>query len=280
MGLALRGREKVKTMRPIWLIDADCEGTNSVQLQAVIRNHGFDCRAVKFFPGNRFPDDIAGAEDIPLDARVVFFGGPALMAHIKNHRRWNPGGWCSFENFSCHVYYSYFGRYLLNADYSLLPASEAVRQADLLFETYSSAGDIFVRPSIGRKLFTGSVVDRDEYSRELLRLDPQTLVVSTSPKVIGREWRLYVAGDQIIAHSQYAKSRKRDVCPTCPRDALDFGSAILNQTMWRPDLLFTMDICESNDNFYLVELNGFSCSNLYAADLDEIVSAVSRAQHI
>ena len=68
LGLALRGRERVKDMRPIWLVDAECAGTNSAELQAVIRNHGFDSRAVKFFPENKFPDDIAGAEDIPIDA--------------------------------------------------------------------------------------------------------------------------------------------------------------------------------------------------------------------
>ena len=137
----------------IWLVDVESNGTRAEQLKAVIEKRGFAYRAVKFFPENRFTGDIAGAENIPLDARVVYFGGPALMRHIQTHRRWRPGGWCTFENFSCHTYYSYFGQYLLNEDYTLLPAAEALRHRKKLFDMHARSGDVFMRPSIGRKLF-------------------------------------------------------------------------------------------------------------------------------
>ena len=43
----------------------------------------------------------------------------------------------------------------------------------------------------------------------------------------------------------------------------------------RPDPLFMMDVCESDGRLWLVELNGFSCSWLYACDLQAVVAAVS-----
>jgi len=264
-------------MNSIWLIDADCEGTRAEELQAEIRRRGFEYRPVKFFPERRYPGDIAGAESIPLDARVLFFGGPALMHHIQNHRRWRPGGWCAFANFSCHVYYCYFGAHLLNKNYALLPASEALRQSTILFDTYAKSGNVFVRPSVGRKTFTGGLVDRDGFANTLARVDPQSLIVISAPKDIGREWRLYIAADEIVSHSQYACRGELAVSRECPAEVLAFGASLLRETTWRPDPLFTMDICELDGRLRLVELNGFSCSNLYKCDLEPLLTAASVA---
>jgi hypothetical protein len=48
---------------------------------------------------------------------------------------------------------------------------------------------------------------------------------------------------------------------------------MLAEVRWRPDLIFMMDICESDGGLWLVELNGFSCSWLYACDLEAVVAA-------
>src|SRR5262249_15475892 len=154
--------------------------------------------------------------------KIVFFGGMALMEHIQNHRRWRPGGWCTFANFSCHIYYCYFGKHLLNDKYTLLPAREALRLSTTLFDAHAKSGEVFIRPSIGRKLFTGKLADRDEFVNTLSRLDPQSLIVVSTPKAIDREWRLYVAHDKIVAQSQYANRGQLAVSPECPDDVIAF----------------------------------------------------------
>jgi ATP-grasp domain, R2K clade family 3 len=263
----------------IWLIDADCPGMRSEQLQSEIRRQGHSCRAVRFFPETRCPGDIAGAESVGLDARVIYFGGPALMRHIQSNRRWTPGGWFSFPNFSCDIYYTYFGKYLLNSIYSLLPSSEALRQSDQLFATFAVKGELFVRPSIGRKLFTGSLVDPDGFQSLLSQIiDHRTLIVITSPKTVEREWRLFVVNNEIVTHSQYARRGVSEMSPHCPDEVIAYGAAILQSVTWRPDPLFTMDVCESGGSLYLLELNGFSCSNLYECDLGRIVRSVALAE--
>lgn len=267
-------------MNATWLIDADCDGTRAEQLGLEIRRRGFEYRAIKFFPDDRYPGDIAGAEDIPLDANVVFFGGMPLMEHIQKSRRWQPGGWCTFANLFCHIYYCYFGKHLLNDDYTLLPATEALRQATSLFARHGTSDYVFLRPSIGRKVFTGKLADRDEFVNTLSRLDPRQLIVISAPKRIGREWRLYVAQGEIVSQSQYGNNSQWAVSSECPDEVLAFGESVLRDTTWRPDPLFTMDICECEGRLRLVELNGFSCSNLYACDLGRIVTAASLAAGI
>ena len=258
-----------------FLIDANSNGIRSEEMRSIFAQRGIDVRAVKLFPQSTFPHDIVNAEDIATDANVVCFGGPALIHHIQNKRRWKPGGWCTFANFSCEVYYTYFGKFLLNNRYTLLPAAEASRQSGFLFEQFGINGEVFARPSAGRKLFVGKTFEIDDFNKTVSNIDdPRSLVLISHPQKIGREWRLYVAHDAIITFSQYAANGERELQFACPSDVLDFGNEILRQTSWRPDPIFSMDLCECNDQIRLLELNGFSCSNLYACDLDAIIETV------
>jgi hypothetical protein len=160
-----------------------------------------------------------------------------------------------------------------------LPASEALRQSDQLFCMFGVKGELFVRPSVGRKLFTGSVVEPDGFHSLLSRnIDPRTLIVITSLKTIEREWRLYIVNNKIVTYLQYAHHGASEMSPHCPDDVIAYGAAILRSISWRPDPLFTMDVCESGGALHLLELNPFSCSNLYECDLGQIVRSVALAE--
>jgi hypothetical protein len=50
---------------------------------------------------------------------------------------------------------------------------------------------------------------------------------------------------------------------------------MLAEVRWRPDPIFMMDVCESGGRLWLVELNGFSTSWLYACDLAAVVEEAS-----
>ncbi len=109
------------------------------------------------------------------------------------------------------------------------------------------------------------------------KFDPRQLVVVSSPKPLQREWRLFIADDQVITASQYAEQGEVRRVAGCPDEVTSFARQILSQVDWRPDPLFTMDIAESNGRLAIVELNGFSCSHFYMADLERIVEVVSNA---
>jgi hypothetical protein len=100
-------------------------------------------------------------------------------------------------------------------------------------------------------------------------------VAVAPPKEIGREWRLVIAADEIVAASQYRDFGAISVMPDCPTQVSEYASDVLQKVTWRPDSLFVMDVCESEDRLYVLELNSFSCSGFYECDLESVVRKAS-----
>ncbi len=264
-------------MRPIWLIEANVDGLPSEALKAEARRQGMAVHVVKHIQNLPVPKDIAGAEAVPRDACVVFRGSLPLMRYIQASRRWKPGGWCTFSELACSTYYAYFGPYLLNREYTLLPAAEALRLADSLFARYGSGGVLFIRPDSVEKNFNGKLADRATFLRTIsgVAFDPTLLILVALPRQILREWRLIVANGTVVAGSQYAARGEIQAQEGCPDEVLGFATTVLQEIDWRPDPLFIMDVCESEDGLRLVELNSFSCSGHYLADVPTVVRTAS-----
>lgn len=265
-------------MQPVWLIEANVDGLPSEALQAEIRRQGMLVHVVKPFVQAKPPKDILGAEAIPMDACVVFTGTLTLMRHLQQKRRWIPGGWCHFENLACSTYYAYFGQYLLNRNYKILPIAEAIRARERLTASLSREGKLFVRPDAVDKSFAGKLVSADALDTFLVpkSFDPTLLVLVAEPQPIGREWRLFVANGQVITGSQYRNGGTTDVTAGIPAEVLGFANGVLQDVRWRPDPFFVMDVCESNSGLAIVELNSFSCSGHCACDLAQYVAVASR----
>jgi hypothetical protein len=259
-------------MKPTWLIEADVFGEAAEPLKAALRRQAVPFQVVT----QRMV--AAGASGLPGEGEcVVFHGSPPLMRHIQLHRRWLPGGWYARDDLRCSTYAARLGPFLLNSPYALLPGVEALRLRDWLFDTFARDGQVFVRPDAPDKLFTGRCVARDDWESALAptRYDPATLVLTASPQTLGREWRLVVAGDEVVSASRYASAGVRDFAPGCPGAVCDFAYSVLGSTSWRPDDLFLMDVAEVGGELRLVELGGFSCSGLYACDPDAVVRAAN-----
>jgi hypothetical protein len=155
-----------------------------------------------------------------------------------------------------------------------LPAVEAIRQRDRLFEVLGTDDEVFARPTGCDKAFTGRCVYKDDFASALspATFDPGTQVVVAVPQEIGREWRLVVADDRVVAASRYAEQGSKSVEPGCPAEVPAFAEAMLAEVRWRPDPVFMMDIAESAGLLWLVELNGFSCSWLYQCNVEAVVA--------
>ncbi|MEQ8791544.1 MAG: ATP-grasp domain-containing protein [Pirellulaceae bacterium] len=265
-------------MQPTWIIETNVEGLPSEALQAVIRGHGMSAHLVKPFLHAKPPSDILGAESVSLDGCVVFTGTLTLMRYIQRHRRWTPGGWCNFENLACSIYYAHFGEHLLNRNYALLPAAEAIRQQDRIFSLLSRGGQVFIRPDSVDKLFAGKLVDARSYEEILAPSlsTPTTMVLVAEPQEIGCEWRLFVAHSRVATGSQYRVNGRTKPAPGVPAEVENFAKRVLEDVRWRPDPLFVLDVCESRNGLRIVELNSFSCSGQCACDLDAYVNVASK----
>ncbi len=258
--------------RPVWLIESGVYGPEVEPLAAEVRRQGMECRFVTY------REIVKGPSPLPPGSCAIVYGTYPTVRHAMLRCGWYPGGWCSPENLDCAAYYPHFAEFLLNQRHEILPGVTAIREKERLFREFSRDGTVFARPTSVHKLFVGRLIEEADFESALAptRYDPETRIVVAEPRELGREWRLVVAGDEVVTGSQYADRGVKAIEPGCPDQVRDFATTILANVRWRPDELFMLDVCESSGELRLVELNSFSCSWLYACDFATVVELASR----
>jgi hypothetical protein len=58
---------------------------------------------------------------------------------------------------------------------------------------------------------------------------------------------------------------------------VDYLNTVLQQVNWYLDLLYSIDVCESNGELYVLELGSYSCAGEYGADLDLTIEYGAKA---
>jgi hypothetical protein len=245
-----------------------------------IARQGMEYEIAKYEPWESCKLDHYPDEDC-----VVFYGTLNLGRQLQKQKGWIPGAYCNFKNLCCKTYYSYWGKYLFNQDYIMMPFLEIKRNQDWVFEKYGVDDTIFMRPDSGAKPFTGQTLAKEMIDKEYKLyahyagkpLD-EIIAVISSAKVIYKEWRFVVVDKKVIAGSQYKKNGKLDInrdTSDSYKEALVLAQEVANEE-WQPEVAYTLDICKSNGRCYLLEANSFSCSGLYDCDPEPIVREISR----
>ena len=186
------------------------------------------------------------------------------------------------KHLRCSNYYTYFGQYLLNNKYFLLSLGELVRRKTEILSYFKSDGDLFVRPDSNMKSFRAGVFNLNilntvqSLGSELKR-NETTLVLVSGKRAITKEWRFFVYKNQIITGSLYLVGESR-VDETIRGGYLEnYLSEVIKQVSWYPESVYTIDICESEGELYVLELGSFSCAGEYACDLSAIVEFGAKA---
>jgi hypothetical protein len=269
---------KEEVMKVKWLIE-DYEHDSSLQpMMDEIKKQGMELEVVKYEPWESGTFDQYNDEDC-----VVFYGTLQLGRQLQRQKAWVPGVYCNFKHLCCKHYYSYWGKYLFNQDYIMLPMMEILRRREEIFKQFGVDETIWIRPDSGAKTFTGQTVPLEFLDKEFdlfgnyagKPLDEIIAVVS-SPKVIDAEWRIVIADKKLVSGSQYKKDGKLDISTHVPRTVFWLASKIA-QEEWQPDIAYTLDICKSGDEYSLLEANSFSCSGLYENNPASVVKAISSA---
>jgi hypothetical protein len=222
----------------------------------------------------------SGADYLELfekDDCVIFYGSLNFGAQIRREASWVPGVYCNMEQFDCTFYYPIFGSHLLNSHYIMMPLGDLIRNKDFLLNKIGNNGCVFIRPNSGNKCFTGDVVCDETWNDDIEKFrfydveDKELCVVST-PQNITYEWGLIIAKNQVISGSQYKPKQTNNL----PSNVVNFGNKMA-QLSYEPDPVWVLDICQlKNGSLKIIEVNSFSCSGLYACDMNPIVENVSR----
>ena len=262
-----------------WLIEEYCDDEYMFLLKKEIINQGMIYKTCRYNPFKKFDKK---EYNYFADTDCVIFHGTLNLARQLQKQRWIPGIYCNFNNFNCLTYYSYFGKYLLNSDYMMLPLLEIIRRKEYIYNLYGTDNSIFIRPNSGTKTFTGGIFEKERLEKEYDLLSKyagkpvdQILCIISSNKNIESEYRFVIINDKVISGSQYKKNDKLYESKNIDEKAWKLASKIASEK-WQPDRVYTIDICKSNNKYYLLEINSFSCSGLYKCDCKKIVKEVSK----
>lgn len=214
------------------------------------------------------------------ESPVVFHGSLENAARVRSSLAWHPGAYCDVSAFQCTAWYPLAGDWLLNQVWRCLPADKLVAERDRVFRELGDPEEAFVRPDSPLKPFSGRTLTRDRISLESLDhgfyYEDASLPVIVAPvRKISREWRYVVANREVIAGCAYSALGRA----VTSGDALGlpwrFASRIA-QSMPPPDEVYVLDVCESDGDLHLLELNPFSGADLYECDAERIATVVSQ----
>ena len=162
-----------------------------------------------------------------------------------------------------------------------MPLAELHRRHDWVFKTFGRDDTIFVRPDDNDKSFSGGPVRQagfDDWWKlaNFYEPGPDCLVVVSAPEVIRSEWRFVIGRRQVIAGSLYRQDGIEVISPEYPRDAADFAANVANSTSFDPHCLYTMDVCNTEECYRVVEIGSVCASSLYACDVEKVMRVASR----
>ena len=256
-----------------WILQTDIfeENLQKLQDEIVIQGHSYEL--IKYVP---FTDKLYyPLQKLKYENPVIFYGSLNLARQIRSMNL-IPGVWCNLEKMKCTSYYPYYGKFLINNDYTIIPFGELDRLRPKLFERFGVNHDIFIRPNSPSKIFSGGLLNEAESLSHFLAnsvVFPEELVLVSRPQQIFAEWRLVVCGSEIIAGSQYHKNGLLETNKEFSAEVTKFAYEVIKD--WQPERCFVVDIGETEDGYGLVEINSFSCSGFYESDISDIVKYAS-----
>ncbi len=273
-------------MKVNFLVEEKGYGEDMTHLIEAIKKQGHGLAVSNYKPFengeyNQFPDD----------ACVTFFGSLNLARQLSRTKRWVPGPFCNLQNYKCSTYYAYW-KHLWNDPFLFMPFRsvekgwlDIVDMIDGWENKKKGRWAFFIRPDDGFKSFTGQLVSDINHESELRylssRCKPETLCLISRCNPPDQEFRFFCRRNEILTGCQYRKGHGIEACidPFVSLDVVEFARSVIDKATWFPESLFVMDVgvrlFNQAKRYGVIELNSFSCSGMYACDVDKIIEAAA-----
>jgi hypothetical protein len=221
--------------------------------------------------------------DIPETSEpTVFYGATTFIDLIYRHTldgTWAPAVFFNPYNV-CPTWLHAYKHHALNYEAELNTIQNLIDgKYDPGWRVYGD--DIFIRPYDDQKVFAGTVIELNklkEWANSLMTDAPDLLyfpVIAGPAYRLRKEWRLFMHGEDYISGSQYRTDQRLNEHPYVPREVIEFGqqmAKVYNPVGCAP---YSLDIGETGDTLYVIEVGCFNSSGFYASDVKEIVRTIS-----
>lgn len=263
-----------------WLIQEDVFNENYLDdMEEALGNFGLargnGYEVVKYIP-------FSNALYLPImnRNRAIVYGSINLLNQVKKYTHWRPGACFNWNNFAYRNYFPYYHRYLYNRWARWMPLSQMLARVDGLFER-----PMWIKSDAGDKTWDGGVYEKRDFIEEVdfrisNGLDPNTTMVidhAADPDFpIETEWRIFCIDKKIITGTQYHPFSEKQVSPVVPDYIYEYAQKVLDDVYYTPAPVFALDICETHDTPWVMELSPFNCAGFYAADIKKLVTEVHK----
>ncbi len=208
-----------------------------------------------------------------VDEESVLRGSCWLFEQLQRMSGWRADLWGTESDFGYLQYSSTYRPFLLNMPCSVVSLHEFCWKRTQFLPDSASA--IFVRPDsalkcIDGQLVTGAKFDQWQETCRILQLRGDTRLIIAAAKTLLTEYRCVIVDGELIAASQY---RPNFECG-CPEPVQVFVRSVLAavQPLCR---IYVLDVAETSQGFFVIEVGCFCCVALYKCDLKAIVERLT-----
>ena len=259
-------------MQVTWIMSTNMGSSSDIESYVkAVKNTGARVIEVQHVP---FSPDLPQAE---ATGPVVVYGAVSFIKAVQDSGKWPLSVFGTPETFTYEAWAEHYNEMLLNSPDS----TQLTTIGEFCSDSRDPEEDIFVRPQHDTKSLVGAVWRAGEFKAwcqtaqegKFAGVDKDTPIVVATPYGIEAEWRLFVVDNKVISASQYHKRGRLYKAPGAPQDILDFAEKVIAR--WDPAPAYTLDLCKSAGNCYIVEAQGFNSAGHYAADIEKVARAVN-----
>ncbi len=259
-------------MKTTWIMQTNMgESSDVYSYVQGVKDSGADVVEVTYLP---FSPDLPYVE---VSGPVVLYGMVSFIQKMQERNIYPLGVFGTPETFTYKAWAKNYNELLLNSPDS----THLTTIGDFSMNFRLPDDDIFVRPQHDTKSLVGTVWTAKKFhdwcivakTGSYAGVDKDTPIVVGKPYGIEAEWRLFIVDGHIAGSSQYQKKGRLFKSPGAPEDVLSFAMKAIER--WDPAPAYTLDICRSAGNCYIVEAQGFNSAGHYSANISEVARKVN-----
>ncbi len=206
----------------------------------------------------------------------IIYGSTTFMLNAYQDNNLNEGVFFDSTKFQMENYVNKWKNKVLNSDGKLFKFGAITELNSKQTQKW------FIRPNNDGKEFSGKVVSYEEllnWSNEVCKLNipelnKNTEVWISEPKVIKKEWRLFIVDNQIVSASRYMKDGELNESENdIPKEMIEFAKERISE--YRIEDVYVMDIAEIKNGYKLIECNCFNGTGFYKHNIEKIIQSVN-----
>lgn len=241
---------------------------NTNQVLEVLAAKKYPFAAVGMLP---FSSEMTGLENLDLTGKVTAYGS-CKMVRVVSEMGLTPGVYFDYSAFNVLAWREYLAEFMLN-DFKVCSIRD--------FRNVTAARDIFIRPVMDLKMFSGTVVPEGTAFEEFFATkfngtdyNDNALVAYADPKEILAEWRVFIVNRRAVTGSLYRMDGELKPSTDFPASVARWAENIAER-YWLPHDNCVMDVAMTTKGLHIMEFNCINASGLYKADVEKFVDAMN-----